>query len=225
MSTGYFLAAVSVLKRSPHISIVGVHHMYFFDRATGLVMFSAGYVQQSRHPATNMLFVGPRLLRTSVLNRLNWSLWEDDRNSGMDSSSVRVLNRNYGERGLSSMTHAFTSWNVRKGVVVINIKSSSNLSITPFSRYISFCSRTAPKEISTKIRSCSLFDGVPTMSAVACQNHSVVSSIEYPCVHNASDCAFAKLLDEEQVRSALTNLVGSDISNRKAEVVAKWKRC
>jgi hypothetical protein len=69
---------------------VGLRDLYFHETWTGRTGYWPGYHQQHRigEPAGCH-----RLIRREVLDKLDWHLWDDDRNHGMDHSSFKNLTR------------------------------------------------------------------------------------------------------------------------------------
>jgi len=68
----------------------GLQDLYFHDTLTGRTGYWPGYAQRSPHRATEPAG-SHRLIRREVLDRLQWQLWDQDRNRGMDHSSFRRL--------------------------------------------------------------------------------------------------------------------------------------
>jgi len=72
----------------------GLRDLYFHETWTGRTGYWPGYRQRHRigEPAGCH-----RLIRREVLHSLDWRLWEDDRNRGMDHSSFQNLTRVHAE--------------------------------------------------------------------------------------------------------------------------------
>ena len=85
---------VHIVDATPY---VGLRDLYFHETWTGRTGYWPGYHQRHRigEPAGCH-----RLIRREVLEGLDWHLWEDERDRGMDHSSFKSLARVHAEPAL-----------------------------------------------------------------------------------------------------------------------------
>jgi len=95
---------------------VGLRDLYFHETWTGRTGYWPGYHQQHRigEPAGCH-----RLIRREVLEALDWHLWEDARDRGMDHSSFRNLFRVHAEPVLVTVRDL--------GGCAVDLKSATNI--------------------------------------------------------------------------------------------------
>lgn len=69
--------------------VVGLRDIYFYDIATDQLAYTAGYTD-SKTALASTIGLG-RTFSRGVLEIMSWSIWEADRNRGLDQSAVRTL--------------------------------------------------------------------------------------------------------------------------------------
>ena len=98
--------------------LAGLDTFFVLESRSGRLMEWLGYLP----PREGESIGAGRFLHRELLERLNWHLWEDGLNAGLDASMWRLLRADADRRG-----HSFTSrtLNCRKeGIVLVDVKSS-----------------------------------------------------------------------------------------------------
>ncbi|KAI0567212.1 hypothetical protein FGB62_4g062 [Gracilaria domingensis] len=113
----FFLQVRDLLRRTPGVHVVGLEDLYFHDLKTKRLVYTRGY-KSFQVPISGTLGCG-RVYSWAILEDLDWHLWDNDRERGLDQSAVRnVLNRFplIGEVSVAL-------FGAQQGIVAIDIKS------------------------------------------------------------------------------------------------------
>ena len=102
---------------SNKIHVVGLRDLFFYDIASERLAYTRGYrVAKTQVAATIGL---GRTLSKSVLHAMNWTLWDPERNRGLDQSAVRRLMQNI--IGIDEVSTALVGR--EEGVFAVDIKT------------------------------------------------------------------------------------------------------
>lgn len=98
--------------------LAGLDTFFVLESRSGRLMEWLGYLP----PREGESIGAGRFLHRELLERLNWHLWEDGLNAGLDASMWRLLRADADRRGQS-----FTSRTIncrKEGIVLVDVKSS-----------------------------------------------------------------------------------------------------
>lgn len=99
--------------------LAGLDTFFVLESRSGRLMEWLGYLP----PREGESIGAGRFLHRELLERLNWHLWEDGLNAGLDASMWRLLRADADRRGQS-----FTSRTIncrKEGIVLVDVKSST----------------------------------------------------------------------------------------------------
>lgn len=112
-----------VLKRTLRegCPIVGLDTFFVLDAQRGRMMEWLGYVP----PREGESVGAGRFLRRDILNRLDWELWQNNLNSGLDASMWRRLRVDAARRELPFTNRVLDCR--AEGIVLVDVKTSTHL--------------------------------------------------------------------------------------------------
>ena len=101
--------------------LAGLDTFFVLESRSGRLMEWLGYLP----PREGESIGAGRFLHRELLERLNWHVWEDGLNAGLDASMWRLLRADAARRGQS-----FTSRTIncrKEGIVLVDVKSSTQI--------------------------------------------------------------------------------------------------
>lgn len=118
----YFLEIRSRLEdNNANISLdaVGVRDLHIYDLATDRLAYTRGYRKRSAGMSST---IGcGRVFTWSLLERMRWELWDDEKDRGLDQSCVRRIESYLGTAAFRNCVAIMGRSN---GIVVVDIKSA-----------------------------------------------------------------------------------------------------
>ena len=89
--------------------------LYIYDVQSKRLVYSRGY---TNHRKGERLAIG-RVIHKDVLNKINWTMWSNDKNRNLDGNSKSLLN--------GAVKKPYYYWLKENNLIIIDIKTDVNL--------------------------------------------------------------------------------------------------
>lgn len=116
---GHFFVHVKHLFLEKHMHIVGLKDVHFMELNTTRLLYTKGY-RSARNPVGDTVGCG-RVFSWAILDTLDWTLWDWDRDSSLDQSSVRRILQSVPQ--IAEISTAIPGND--RGIVAIDIKTDA----------------------------------------------------------------------------------------------------
>lgn len=114
-SDDFFCADLWAWYKTLTVHYAGLLDIYFMEYATGKIKYNEGFLAARRGEPHG----AGRALHRNVLETINWKLWDDSLNAGLDASATATLNK-------VSLSTEFIRIS-EKGFVAIDVKTKENI--------------------------------------------------------------------------------------------------
>lgn len=118
LNAGYFVMTRSRLLDAPHLEVLGVRDLYLYDLATGRLVYTKGY-RRFATPLAGTIGCG-RVFKWALLERMEWVLWDGERDRSLDQSTVRRVSAALGDE-VSELSEAVMG--NEAGAVALDVKT------------------------------------------------------------------------------------------------------
>jgi hypothetical protein len=112
------MAAPNTNKSSAFLDVLGLRDLHIYELSSGRLMYSKGY-RKFKDPLDATIGCG-RVFRWTMLERMNWTLWEGSRERSLDQSTVRLVASDLGKELLDK---AEAVLGLAEGVAAVDVKT------------------------------------------------------------------------------------------------------